>query len=89
MAKLIFTQQLRRFTEIPEVESQADNLRDALEAAFAINPQLRAYILDEQGDLRFHVVVFIDGKRVINRSSLRDVLHPHSQVYILQALSGG
>lgn len=89
MAKLVFTQQLRRFTEIPEVESQADNLRDALEAAFAINPQLRTYILDEQGDLRFHVVVFIDGKRVVNRSSLRDVLNPHSQVYILQALSGG
>lgn len=89
MARLIFTQQLSRFTEVPEVETVADNLRDALEAAFQVNPNLRGYILDEQGDLRFHVVVFIDGKRVIQRSGLRDPLSSNSQVYVLQALSGG
>ncbi len=89
MARLIFTQQLSRFTEVPEVETVADNLRDALEAAFQVNPTLRGYILDEQGDLRFHVVVFIDGKRVMQRSGLRDPLGLNSQVYVLQALSGG
>ncbi|BBB60847.1 hypothetical protein UNDKW_2574 [Undibacterium sp. KW1] len=89
MARLIFTQQLSRFTEVPEVEALADNLRDALEAAFQVNPALRGYILDEQGDLRFHVVVFIDGKRVMQRSGLRDPLSSNSQVYVLQALSGG
>lgn len=89
MARLIFTQQLSRFTEVPEVETTADNLRDALEAAFQINPTLRAYILDEQGDLRFHVVIFIDGKRVMQRSGLRNPLDKDSKVYVLQALSGG
>ncbi|BBB66903.1 hypothetical protein UNDYM_2650 [Undibacterium sp. YM2] len=89
MARLIFTQQLSRFTEVPEVETAADNLRDALEAAFQVNSTLRGYILDEQGDLRFHVVVFIDGKRVVQRSGLRDPLNSNSQVYVLQALSGG
>ncbi len=89
MARLIFTQQLSRFTEVSEVETVADNLRDALEAAFQVNPALRGYILDEQGDLRFHVVVFIDGKRVIQHSGLRDPLSSNSQVYVLQALSGG
>ncbi|MBC3906177.1 MoaD/ThiS family protein [Undibacterium umbellatum] len=89
MARLIFTQQLSRFTEVPEVETTADNLRDALEAAFQVNPTLRGYILDEQNDLRFHVVVFIDGKRVMQRSGLRNSLGSNSQVYVLQALSGG
>ncbi|MFZ6776105.1 MoaD/ThiS family protein [Undibacterium sp. Ji83W] len=89
MARLIFTQQLSRFTEVPEVETVADNLRDAMEAAFQVNPTLRGYILDEQGDLRFHVVVFIDGKRVMQRSGLRDPLDSNSKVYVLQALSGG
>ncbi|WP_422975489.1 MoaD/ThiS family protein [Undibacterium sp. Ji49W] len=89
LAKLTFTQQLSRFTEVPEVETAADNLRDALETAFQLNPTLRAYILDEQGDLRFHVVIFIDGKRVMQRSGLRDALGVNSQVYVLQALSGG
>lgn len=89
MARLIFTQQLSRFTEVPEMETAADNLRDALEAAFQVNPTLRGYILDDQGDLRFHVVVFIDGKRVMQRSGLRIPLDSNSQVYVLQALSGG
>lgn len=71
------------------METTADNLRDALESAFSTNPQLRGYILDEQGDLRFHVAIFIDGRRVIDRTNLRDALNADSQVYILQALSGG
>ena len=58
MAKLIFTQQLSRFTEVPEVKTSALVLRDALQAAFDINPRLRDYVLDEQGHLRFHVVDF-------------------------------
>ena len=89
MAKLIFTQQLCRFTEVPEVSTSALSLRDALEAAFALNPRLRDYVLDEQGHLRFHVVIFIDGHRVRDHVHLNDVLRPESNVHILQALSGG
>lgn len=89
MARLIFTQQLARFTELPQVVTGAATLRDALEAAFALNPRLRGYILDEQGHLRENVVAFIDGRRCSERSSLADALAPNSQVYVLQALSGG
>ena len=35
MAKLVFTQQLRRFTDLPELDTPAGLLRDALDAAFA------------------------------------------------------
>ena len=48
MPRLVFTQQLRRFTEVPEIESDAGSLRQALEDAFAVNPQLRGYVLDDQ-----------------------------------------
>ena len=89
MATLVFTQQLRRFTEVPEVDTPALVLRDALDAAFAANPRLRGYILDEQGHLRQHVVIFIDGQRVRDRVRLDEPLMPDSQVHILQALSGG
>lgn len=89
MARLIFTQQLARFTPVPQVDTGADRLRAGLEAAFDINPLLRGYVLDEQGHLRDNVVVFIDGKRSTDRVRLDDVLAPQSQVYILQALSGG
>ncbi len=89
MARLYFTQQLARFTTVPQVETDAPHLRAALEAAFAINPQLRGYVLDDQGHLRANVVAFIDGRRCSERVRLDDALAPDSQVYILQALSGG
>lgn len=89
MARLIFTQQLARFTAVPQVETGAAILRAALEAAFAANPLLRGYVLDEQGHVRENVAIFIDGRRCADRVRQGDALAPDSQVYILQALSGG
>ena len=89
MPRLVFTPQLRRFTETPDVQTAAPRLRGALEAAFALNPRLRGYVLDEQGHLRANVVVFIDGRRCADRVRLDAELQPDSQVYVLQALSGG
>lgn len=89
MPTVVFTQQLRRFTEVPEVSTTARTLRAALDDAFAGHPQLRAYILDEQGHLRKNVAIFIDGQRVRDHVSLTDPLAVASQVHVLQALSGG
>ncbi|MDB5842553.1 MAG: thiamine biosynthesis protein ThiS [Herminiimonas sp.] len=89
MPKVVFTQQLRRFTETPEIDTGAGLLRDALEAAFTANPRLRGYILDDQGHLRENVVIFIDGQRVRDRVGLNDALGINSSIHVLQALSGG
>lgn len=89
MAQLIFTQQLARFLAVPKVSADAPDLRGALDAAFADNARLRGYVLDDQGHLRENVVIFIDGQRTRERQRLDDALQPDSQVYILQALSGG
>lgn len=89
MARVEFTSQLRRFTETPCVEVAAPTLRDALAAAFALNPRLRGYVLDDQGHLRANVVVYIDGQASRDRLGQRDALRPDSSVHVLQALSGG
>lgn len=89
MAHLHFTRQLARFLDVPSVEVAAPCLRAALDAAFARHPRLRGYVLDEQGALRANVVIFIDGARCRERRVLDDALRPDSQVYVLQALSGG
>ena len=89
MARLFFTQQLARFTTLPQVETGASRLRAGLDTAFEANPRLRGYVLDEQGHLRENVVIFIDGRRCTDRVALDDPLTPDSMVYILQALSGG
>ncbi len=89
MPHIRFTPQLRRYTTTPEVESDANTLRAALDDAFAVNPRLRGYVLDDQQHLRPNVVVFIDGRRSVDRVALADALAPASRVDVLQALSGG
>jgi hypothetical protein len=89
MPQLFFTQQLARFTQVPQVRTDARQLRAGLDSAFAVNPLLRGYVLDDQGQLRENVVIFIDGKRCADRARLDDPLQPDSKVYVLQALSGG
>ncbi len=89
MARIAFTPHLRRFTSVPDVDADASTLKQGLDAAFAANPQLRGYVLDDQGHLRANVVVFIDGRRSVDRTGLSDALRPDSRVHVLQALSGG
>lgn len=89
MAQLIFTQQLARFLPVPQVHCAAPTLRAALDLAFAEHPRLRGYVLDDQGHLRENVAIFIDGQRPRDTRRLDDPLQATSQVYILQALSGG
>lgn len=89
MARIVFTQQLRRFTETPEIDAPVATLRDALDAAFVQNPRLRGYVLDDQGHLRGNVVAFVDGRRCTERIRLDDALRPDSRVHVMQALSGG
>lgn len=89
MARLVFTQQLTRFTSVPQLDSNALTLRAALEDAFSVNPLLRAYVLNDQGHLRENVVIFIGARRCAERALLNDPIGPDTTVYILQALSGG
>lgn len=89
MAHVEFTSQLHRFVDTPQLDCDAGTLGEALTLAFDCNPRLRGYILDEQGHLRTHVAVFIDGRRARDRQALSDPLTAQSKVYVLQALSGG
>jgi len=90
MARVLFTPQLRRFVETPEVDAPAaTTVRMALEAAFAVNPRLRGYVLDDQQHLRANVVIFVDGRRIRDTVALADPLAATSTVHVLQALSGG
>lgn len=89
MPRVVFTPQLRRFTTTPEVETAATTVRAALEDAFAVNPVLRGYVLDDQGHLRVNVALFIDGRRCTDARHLADPVGPGQTVHVLQALSGG
>jgi molybdopterin synthase sulfur carrier subunit len=85
MPRVVFTSNLKRHIEAPPREVSGQTVRDVLETVFQDNPRLQGYVLDDQGRLRHHVVVFVDG----GRADLNDAVGETSEVFILQALSGG
>lgn len=85
MPRVVFTSNLRRHLDAPPVTVPSGTVAGALETVFAQNPRLRGYVLDDQGRLRRHVTVFVDG----DRADLTTALREESEVYVLQALSGG
>ena len=89
MPRVVFTSNLQRHVNCPETQVAAKTLREALAQVFAEQPQVRDYIVDEQGELRKHVVVFIDGARVRDRAQLSDPVQEASEIHVLQALTGG
>ena len=64
-------------------------MRGALDGVFDRYPGIRHYILDDQGHVRHHVQIFVDGKLIADRDQLSDAVDDASEVSILQALSGG
>lgn len=89
MAHIFFAASIQRHIATPEREIDARTLGAAFEAVFAEQPRLRGYILDDQGALRAHLAVFVDGQRIRDRQRLSDALGKESRVYVVQALSGG
>ena len=65
MPRVTFTGNLQRFVDAPAAQVQGRTVREALEAAFTQNPRLRGYLLDDQGALRRHIVVFVGGQAVV------------------------
>jgi hypothetical protein len=68
---------------------ESATLRAALDQVFVRHPKARSYVLDDQERLRKHVVIFVDGARVQAGDDLKQSLRPESEVFVLQALSGG
>ena len=89
MAHIFFAASIQRHIATPEREIDARSLGEALEAVFAAQPRLRGYIVDDQGSLRRHLAVFVDGRPVRDRQHLSDALGEESRDYVIQALSGG
>lgn len=89
MARIAFTTHLERYVECPITETDGATVREALERVFAQNPMLRGYVVEETGALRKHVSVFVDNQPIVDRVGLSDSVVADSEIYILQALSGG
>jgi sulfur carrier protein ThiS len=89
MPRVSFTSNLQRHLSAPPSEVKAATVREALEQVFAQNPLVRSYVLDDQGAVRRHVVIFVGGEPIQDRERLSDKVEASDEIAVLQALSGG
>lgn len=89
MARIVFTPNLQRHVDCPPSSAPAATVREALDHVFVGNPQLRSYVIDEQGRLRKHINVYINDRTVSDRIALSDTVEADDEIYVFQALTGG
>lgn len=89
MATISFTPNLLRHQATPTVQVEGVTVGQALEGYFQANPQVRNYILDDQGSLRKHVAIFLNQELINDRTKLSDPVGQNDTLYVVQALSGG
>lgn len=89
MATLRFADSIQRHVECPLREVDGDTIGAVLERYFEENERARGYVLDDQGRLRQHMAVFVDGRHIRDRTALADPVAPDAVVDLIQALSGG
>jgi sulfur-carrier protein len=86
MPTVAFTPVLRRFLRVEDIWVDGATVGAALAAVFAEHPALRSYLLDDQGMLRRHVVIYVNGQ-VVRR--LGDAVGKNDEIHVFQALTGG
>jgi molybdopterin converting factor small subunit len=89
MPTVSFTRALERFLPAPPTAVEGATVGAALAAVFASRPALRGYVLNDQGALRRHVAIYVNGRLVNDRIGLTDPVGPRDEIYVFQALSGG
>jgi len=84
-----FTPALARRVAAGAIEARGATVRAVLDDAFARDPKARDWVLDEAGNLRRHMTVFVDGEIISDRARLSDPVRDGAELWIMQALSGG
>ena len=89
MATIAFTPHLRAVGPTQQEACAGATLSEMLDDLHPRYPRLKAYVLDDQGRLRKHIAIFIDGVMTPRERALNRPLAGSSHVYVFQALSGG
>jgi sulfur-carrier protein len=88
-SRLLLPAALRRFAdEQSELEISGGTLGVALDELAKRFPQLERRLRDERGDLRPHVLIFVNGESV-RSGAMEARLSEGSEVFVAPAVSGG
>ena len=89
MPSISFTANIQRHVACPTSEVSGTTVRATLESFFKDNEAARGYVLDDQGALRRHMNIFVNGEPIIDRTAMSDAVSDRDEIFVMQALSGG
>lgn len=75
-------------SEIP-VNSSAATVDEALQELWKLHIGLRDRVVNEQGQLRMHVNIFVDGENIRRKQLLDTPVSDRAEITILPSVSGG
>jgi sulfur-carrier protein len=89
MVLIRFAAHLQSHVPCPDQEVEPGALDECLRVAFLLAPAMKDYVLDNQGHIRKHVAIFINGKLHRERDQLDRLCMAGDRIDVIQALSGG
>lgn len=89
MPTVSFTANLRKHVDCPAARVDGTTVAECLASYFEVHPQVRSYVLDEQGRIRRHVAVFVGSEQLADPAAQSDPVESATQITVMQALSGG
>ena len=90
MAKIIIPTPLRKYTDQNrQFETQKDNLSDAIQAFIERYPKVKQNLLDEDGEIRSYIKLYIGTDEVQPAKNGPVSLEEDTEVSIVPAIAGG
>lgn len=89
MARIAFTRHLEAVGPTAPAVYPGATVGELIDSVAAEFPRLKSYVLDDQGRVRKHIAIFVDGVLHPRETALWLPVSELSDVYVFQALSGG
>lgn len=89
MPKITCTPRLENIGPVALTDYDGATVGEVLDAVSIDYPRIKNYVLDDQGRVRKHIAIFVDGVLQPRETVLNHALRNADEVYIMQALSGG
>ena len=88
--EIFLARALRVHVEAPEsAVVEGATVGEAMGELARRHPQVRRFVLDDQGRVRRHVNVYVNDAMIRDRERLSDAVADGDRVHILAAVSGG
>ncbi|MEY3398008.1 MAG: hypothetical protein RL220_602 [Bacteroidota bacterium] len=90
MAKIIIPTPLRKFTSnLPSVQVEGSTLQEAIAGLVSHQPAVKNHLLDEGGQLRPFIRIFLGDEDVSDKFSSGEVVSEKDVISIVPAIAGG